>query len=209
MISILTFLIAANVTLSWQASSSPYVNYRVYVGATSGNYTETFDAGNSLMLSLQNLTPNLNYYFVVTAYDSTEESDFSSEASFVAPMPGLSLEIHPSTLLLKSFSNATFVIESSTNLQTWAPFQTVFSSSDLTSIPITENLPVQFFRAKWISSERVPLAIFVATPAERAKSLTVSLQTKPKSFWKKLRLLLKYKPNMHPNLQKLMPSRLK
>jgi hypothetical protein len=203
MIHLFSFLIASAVSLSWNPSPMA-TGYKLYVGATSGNYTQMFDAGNNLSFSLMNLTPGISYFFAVTCYDSIEESDFSSEAVYVVPMPDLSLSISPSALSLKAFPNGTFFVMHSSDLKSWSPFQTVSSSSDLTSIPITENLPVQFYRAKWISSQRVPLQPYVAMTEEPMSLVKIaSVNPKPKSFWRKLRLFFRYRPKV--DIQKLMP----
>src|SRR5262245_62808915 len=74
---------AANVTLAWNASSSPNISsYTLKYGTTSGSYPNTRDVGNSLTGTISNLTAGVPYYFVVTARDNSgAESNPSNETS--------------------------------------------------------------------------------------------------------------------------------
>ncbi len=78
---------SAQVTLAWDASTSPDVGgYIVYYGNESGSYSNTIDAGNVTSCIVANLQDGTPYYFVVTAYDhSRRESDYSSEVSNTIP----------------------------------------------------------------------------------------------------------------------------
>ena len=71
-----TFLVAVTsvhagtLTVAWDPSPDPSViGYRVYVGTTSGAYTETYDVGNATTFSY-NGTEGARYYFAVAAYAS-------------------------------------------------------------------------------------------------------------------------------------------
>lgn len=73
-------------TISWDANGeSDLAGYKIYYGESAGSYTELLDVGNVTSYQIQ-LTPAINYYFAVTAYDySGNESTFSEEVSFVEP----------------------------------------------------------------------------------------------------------------------------
>jgi hypothetical protein len=75
--------------LSWNAPTTntdgtpltDLAGYKVHMGTSSGNYTTVVDIGNVTTYTVSNLAPG-TYYFVVTAYDSSNiESGFSNEAS--------------------------------------------------------------------------------------------------------------------------------
>jgi len=54
--------------------------YKIYYGTESGNYTSVLNVGNVNSYTIQNLTANMTYYFVVTAYDADGvESDPTDE----------------------------------------------------------------------------------------------------------------------------------
>jgi fibronectin type 3 domain-containing protein len=56
--------------------------YKIYYGTESGNYTSVLNVGNVNSFTVQNLTANTTYYFVVTAYDADGvESDPTDEQS--------------------------------------------------------------------------------------------------------------------------------
>jgi hypothetical protein len=76
-------------TLSWIAPTTQadgttplteLTGYRVHYGTASGNYTSVIDAGNVATCVVSNLTPG-TYYFAVTAYNSSGDSDYSTEGS--------------------------------------------------------------------------------------------------------------------------------
>lgn len=74
--------IAADVTLAWDASESEGVTgYKVYIGASSGVYDRTEDAGNVLTYTVLDLAYGKKFYFAVTAHDATQESAYSNEVS--------------------------------------------------------------------------------------------------------------------------------
>lgn len=59
---------AGSLTVAWDSSPDPTViGYRVYVGTTSGVYTETYDVGNAITFSY-NGAEGVRYYFAVAAY---------------------------------------------------------------------------------------------------------------------------------------------
>ena len=72
---------SAQVTLAWNRhDDSRVVGYNVYHGSSSGEYTDTADAGNETRYTVTGLEEGKTYYFVVTAYDAAgSESDPSEE----------------------------------------------------------------------------------------------------------------------------------
>ena len=76
----------ASVTLAWDASSGTnvIVNYKVYYGPASGNYTNVVSAGTNLTVTVTGLARGVQYFFVATAIDNNAlESDYSTEVSTV------------------------------------------------------------------------------------------------------------------------------
>ncbi len=68
------------VNVMWNASQLA-TGYKIHYGTNSGNYTNTIDVGNVLDYTVTGLTPGVPYYFVVTAYNSTQQSSNSNELS--------------------------------------------------------------------------------------------------------------------------------
>ena len=69
--------------LKWEtADSSEIVNYKIYFGTQSRNYTTVVEAGNRSSFTLANLSEGVTYFAAVTAVnDYGMESDFSRELS--------------------------------------------------------------------------------------------------------------------------------
>lgn len=90
---------AGAVTASWSPVAGA-TGYKLYYGASSGNYSNYIDVGNKTTYNIYNLSITQPYYFTVTAYDSQDaESKYSVEvfidlADTVAPQAptGLNLE---------------------------------------------------------------------------------------------------------------------
>ncbi len=58
-------------TLAWDANpESDVMGYRLLYGTTSGNYTQTIDAGNTTTATVANLAMGTPYFFAATAYNS-------------------------------------------------------------------------------------------------------------------------------------------
>ncbi|GAB4388020.1 MAG: hypothetical protein Kow0025_04890 [Thermodesulfovibrionales bacterium] len=77
-----------SVSLAWTAPASntdgsplfDLAGYKVYYGTSSGNYSQSRDAGNVSTYQLTGLIAGSTYYIVVTAYNSTgAESGYSNE----------------------------------------------------------------------------------------------------------------------------------
>ena len=81
------FAHASNVNFAWDPSANPNVTgYHLSYGTTSGNYSQTINAGNATSATVSSLAPGTTYYFVVTAYDSMGlQSLPSNEVSLTVP----------------------------------------------------------------------------------------------------------------------------
>jgi hypothetical protein len=79
----------AAATLAWDANTEPDVaGYRLYYGASSGNYSSSIDVGNTTTRMVDSLEAGATYYFVVTAYNSAGlESAPSNEVAYTPPSP--------------------------------------------------------------------------------------------------------------------------
>ena len=75
---------AGEVELAWNPNTqSTLGGYKVYYGQVSGNYSTNVDVGEQTSYTVTNLQDGAQYYFAVTAYDTTRtiESGFSNEVS--------------------------------------------------------------------------------------------------------------------------------
>jgi hypothetical protein len=80
------------VTLNWNAdaattnSGTNTTGYTLYTGLSSGNYTQSQNAGSATAATVSQLASGTKYYFVVTAYNAAGiQSAVSSEVSAIAP----------------------------------------------------------------------------------------------------------------------------
>ena len=80
-----------SITLAWDPNLEPDVaGYVVYFGAASGKYTNRVDVGNVTTYTVTGLAEGTDYFFAVTAYNSSRlESDYSNEISYRLPGSGL------------------------------------------------------------------------------------------------------------------------
>ncbi len=93
MISLVLFLVFftalvsiafAGPKLVWEASTGAD-GYRVYWGTASGSHPNSKDVGDSLeepLSGLNGLSPGVEYFFVVRAYNSAGESGDSNEVNY-------------------------------------------------------------------------------------------------------------------------------
>ena len=106
--AIATFLIALywpaigyaqSVTLAWDPSTSTNVaGYRINYGTQSGIYPNVVDVKNVTTYQVQGLDVTQNYFFAVTAYDTSGvSSSFSNEVELPAAYP-------PGTTTISSFT---------------------------------------------------------------------------------------------------------
>jgi hypothetical protein len=74
---------ASALTLAWDPNTEyDLAGYNIYYGIQPGNYDSITDVGNVTQYTVSNLEAGTQYYFAVTAYDTSgNESDFSEEVS--------------------------------------------------------------------------------------------------------------------------------
>jgi Putative Ig domain/Bacterial Ig domain len=71
--------LADTVNVAWDPNPDTVSGYAVYVGQTSGNYSQRFDVGASTMFSYSSAVAGQLYCFAVAAYSTVGESPKSSE----------------------------------------------------------------------------------------------------------------------------------
>lgn len=78
--------IKASLTAIWDANTeNDLAGYKIYYGESSGDYSIIIDVGLDTTFTDNYFIPGQEYFFAVTAYDSSgNESDFSKEVSAVA-----------------------------------------------------------------------------------------------------------------------------
>jgi len=86
---------SSSTTLTWTAPTTntdgtpltDLAGYKIYYGTTSGNYTNSINAGNVTSYTITNLTAGTTSYFVATAYDTAGyESVDSNEVVKTEPV---------------------------------------------------------------------------------------------------------------------------
>jgi hypothetical protein len=89
-------LLAANITLSWNAPTTnadgttltDLSGYKIYYGMESYFYSDSVTVGNVTTYQLANLTEGQTYYFTVTAIDTSgNESGYSNQSSALISLP--------------------------------------------------------------------------------------------------------------------------
>ena len=149
---------APSVTLAWDASPDTHVvGYNLYYGVASGTYTTEINVGTVTSATVTGLTAGVTYYFAVTAYDSFgQESDYSSEISYLVPAPGPNLQISRAptgqfTLTVTGLTGQTYQILASPDLTTWTVIGTVIvgagGSGSFTDTNAA-NFPQSFYRTQ-------------------------------------------------------------
>jgi len=77
---------ASAATLVWNASTGTVTGYRVYYSTTSGSYSaaQRVEAGTATQynIDLLPLSQGVQYFMVVTAYNSAGESGYSNSVSY-------------------------------------------------------------------------------------------------------------------------------
>lgn len=83
-----TVVVGHVVHLQWTASTTPMVNYNIYVASVSGGPYTLVSSTSLLAFADLDATAGHTYYYVVTAVDSMgDESVYSNEADAVIPTP--------------------------------------------------------------------------------------------------------------------------
>ena len=82
-----TNVYSAQVTIAWNQNSEPDVGgYKIHSGPSSGNYNNVINVGNQTSYTFPDLVEDQTYYFVATAYDtSNNESGYSAEMVYNVP----------------------------------------------------------------------------------------------------------------------------
>src|SRR5262245_26453044 len=83
-VAAMTLLVASpamadSLNLMWDSNAESVNGYAVYVGITSGSYTQRFDVGGSTTFTYSSATAGQRYCFAVAAYRSMGESPKSTE----------------------------------------------------------------------------------------------------------------------------------
>jgi hypothetical protein len=115
-----------SVSLIWNPVTTTQVSgYAFYLGNTNGVYTSRFDVGTNTAITLTGLKEGQTNYFAVAAYDSARiESAPSQAASYIVPgfvkLTGPSKSGNPAVLSFPVAVGHSYLIQASTNLQTWS-----------------------------------------------------------------------------------------
>jgi hypothetical protein len=93
-----TRLAASALTLAWDPNTEDdLAGYKVYYGVQSRDYDFVIDVGDVTQYTVTDLEPETQYYFAITAYDtSSNESGFSVEVSAVTD-PAVPNNIDPTS----------------------------------------------------------------------------------------------------------------
>lgn len=157
-----------SIKLGWNAvPETGILGYKVYVGTASNQYTQTYDAGTSLSLTIPDRVLGTTYYFAVKSVGSGGlESVFSGEIAVTIATPPLpaggAIAVNGSgqRSLSWSFPKAAltaspeFVIEQSVDLVNWTVAATVQPSASTGgntqtanfSWPVAVSGPRRFYR---------------------------------------------------------------
>jgi hypothetical protein len=120
--------LTAQVPLAWNPSPSATADgYRLYYGAQSRTYTAGLDVGPVTTYTVAGLTSGQIYYFVVTAYDSTDgsESAVSNEVSVTLLRSEELAPGGPMTLEAEAMALAGYLVESNADASGGAPDQSL------------------------------------------------------------------------------------
>ena len=130
--------------------------YRIYYGATSGNYTNSITVGNVTASTIPNLVSGARYFITTKAYNAAGvESPFSNEITYVVPGGEANLQItmanKQAVLAVTGKSGHTYEIEASANLASWNVVGTVTLGAGGTASFTDTNAPgyaKRFYRTR-------------------------------------------------------------
>ena len=109
---------SAQATVAWTPGTGLIAGYNVYYGMSTGQYTNSLDAGNNLSCTLQNLS-NSTYYIAAADYDSKHNESSLSPELVVQPLTASAATggtITPSgTFFVMQGANQTFTITPNVN----------------------------------------------------------------------------------------------
>lgn len=135
---------ASALTLAWDPNTEDdLAGYNVYYGIQSGDYDSVIDVGNVIQYLVLDLEPETQYYFAVTAYDTSgNESGFSEEIDSITsedplpdPPPDPPLELVMVILpnggeILKSGGTQTIVWQTKGSAEVVDRVQLLFTKND-------------------------------------------------------------------------------
>jgi hypothetical protein len=144
----------SSASLEWNSiTDSSIVGYNVYYGGASRSYTNVVSVGNSTNVTVGGLVEGKTYYFAVTAYDAFgDESDFSTETTFIVPgfltlTPGNNVG-EPLHIRFPVALSHRYELQVSQDLKNWSTVWEIIGISNMWvqyDTPATSPVP-QFFR---------------------------------------------------------------
>ncbi len=99
---------AETVRVRWDANGeSDLSGYKIYYGTSSGSYDDVIDVGNVTSFLIDSLVVKTNYFFTLTAYDSSgNESSFSEEVKHFVTHVEDDDEVNPTEFtLIRNYPN--------------------------------------------------------------------------------------------------------
>jgi hypothetical protein len=134
--SLSTWTHAQSVTLAWDPSPTPNVEYVVRYGTQPGTYTELHAAGTNTLATITGLQLGTIYYFVVAATQSGRESDFSNQVAFdgrnLVCLAGVAVgEI--ARITFRSFPSEVTELQATENFLNWTVLRVFPSSASIQS----------------------------------------------------------------------------
>ena len=111
---------SAQLSVAWNPGTGPIAGYTVYYGLSTGQYTNSVNAGNNLSATLPNLS-NSTYYIAAADYDANNDQSSPSTELIVQPLTasaGTGGSITPSgTFFVAQGANQTFTITPASGYQ--------------------------------------------------------------------------------------------
>lgn len=182
-------------TFTWdQSPSAGVIGYNFYEDGLKIGSTV------SLTFIVKNLMANEAHSFYVTAYDQNSESNPSNTVNYTALIP--SLKYLQSAIEMKMNPDSDYILEGTSDFKTWFDLKKINSSTATNTIAIDEISPYRFFRLRQdIQTPLIAQAVQVLRMTNQTMPPFPPPNVKP-SFWKKLKLYLKYKPGHQANIKK-------
>lgn len=147
---------ASTISLAWDPSpSGDAVEYRVYVGTSPGQYSNSYTVPNATSYDVTNLVGGTTYHFAVSAVNREGlESDLSDAVSGVAPESGPSVTgVITGTglwqLRVQGEPSVTYRLEQSDDFRQWTTVVNAAADSQGVLIFTSEmDRPRRFFRVR-------------------------------------------------------------
>ncbi len=137
-----------SVTLAWDEGDTATVGYRIYIGAASNSYTNSYLVGDTLTATIEGLKPGTTYYFAATGIDDQgAESNFSNEAVYGTPdYAPTFLNLRPPILEATAVPGRTNRIQTSMNLTAWLTITNFVPTGTLFRMVIDTTGPRRYYR---------------------------------------------------------------